>query len=73
MIEQQKKRLLELAEELHPGLTEDDLLQPFDFPDLENHPHFRYEEGVLAGLESARTALFAHPLFVHLRLSAKKS
>jgi hypothetical protein len=28
-------------------------MQPNDFPELENHPFFRYEEGVLEGLQSA--------------------
>jgi len=30
------------------------LLQPNDFPELENHPLFRYEEGVLEGILTAR-------------------
>jgi hypothetical protein len=34
-------------------------MQPFDFPELENHPEFRYEEGVLAGLLTAYAALQA--------------
>lgn len=59
MIEQQKKKVYEMAEALHPGLTEEDLLQPNDFPVLENHPCFRYEEGVLAGLQAAYMALRA--------------
>ena len=33
------------------------LMQPNDFPDLENNPLFRYEEGVLEGLLTARMAL----------------
>jgi len=40
-------------------VTEEDLLQPNDFPELELHPHFRYEEGILDGLMVARTALLA--------------
>jgi hypothetical protein len=59
MIEQQKKALLILAEEIQPGLTDDDLLQPNDFPRLESHPGFRYEEGILAGLLAARMAAVA--------------
>jgi len=57
MIEQQKIRLLAAANELLPNLTSDDILQPNDFPELEVHPHFRYEEGVLEGLQSALAAL----------------
>jgi len=52
----QKKRLLVCAQRIVPGIIEDDLLQPNDFPSLELHPHFRYEEGVLEGLLTARMA-----------------
>lgn len=57
MIDHQKSKLLKLANEILPGITEEDLLQPFDYPTLENNPHFRYEEGLLHGLLSARAAL----------------
>lgn len=57
LIDGQKKLLLELAQTLVPHVDFDDLLQPFDFPVLENHPGFRYEEGVLAGLMTARMAM----------------
>ena len=30
-----------------------------DFADLEEHPIFRFEEGVLSGLGEARAAIFA--------------
>jgi hypothetical protein len=56
LIEQQRGRLLKLAEEFIPNITEDDILQPIDYPVLENSPHFRYEEGVLEGLMTARTS-----------------
>ncbi len=59
MIEQQKRKLFSVASEIRPNLTEDDLLQPNDFPSLEYNPHFRYEEGILAGLQSARAAFLA--------------
>ena len=59
MIDQQKKRLLRLAREMIPYVTDDDLLQPNDFPELENHPFFRHEEGYLQGLLSAKSALLA--------------
>jgi hypothetical protein len=57
LIEGQKKKLLETAKRIVPHVTEEDLLQPNDFPELEFHPHFRYEEGILDGLRVARTAL----------------
>lgn len=55
----QRKKLLAFARTLIPHLTEDDILQPNDFPLLENHPRFRYEEGILEGLLTARMALLA--------------
>lgn len=57
LIENQKKTLLALAVRVVPGITDDDLLQPNDFPILENHPEFRYEEGVLHGFLAAFAAL----------------
>lgn len=59
MIEAQQKALLKCGRRVVPTVTADDILQPNDFPALENHPYFRYEEGVLAGLQSARMALKA--------------
>lgn len=57
MIEGQKKLLLHLGREIVPTLTSEDMLQPNDYPELENHPHFRYEEGILAGLQSLQMAI----------------
>ena len=62
IISYQKGKLLKLAQEILPHVVEDDLLQPFDFPELERHPDFRYEEGVLAGLQTALMALRAKNL-----------
>ncbi|GAB4189782.1 MAG: hypothetical protein Tsb0015_10570 [Simkaniaceae bacterium] len=59
LIERQRKKLFALAKEIIPHITPDDLLQPFDFPQLENHGYFRYEEGVLEGLMTARAAVLA--------------
>ena len=38
-------------------ITEEDLLQPNDFIELEEDPEFRYEEGVLAGMQVLEKAL----------------
>ena len=57
LIEGQKKKLLQTAQRIKPDVIEEDLLQPNDFPELELHPHFRYEEGILDGLRVAQTAL----------------
>lgn len=59
LIEEQNKKLLKFGREIIPYLTKDDILQPNDFPELENHPFFRYEEGVLEGLLTAKMAYLA--------------
>lgn len=59
LIEGQKKKLLQTAQRIKPDVIEEDLLQPNDFPELELHPHFRYEEGILDGLRVAQTALWS--------------
>lgn len=55
LIDQQRKKLMRCAEAVEPTITEEDLLQPMDYPELERDPLFRYEEGILEGL---LTALF---------------
>ncbi|MBA3237061.1 MAG: hypothetical protein H0T62_01770 [Parachlamydiaceae bacterium] len=62
MIQSQQKTLLQCARRIVPYATSDDILQPNDFPALENHPYFRYEEGLLAGLLSAQMAIRAKGL-----------
>jgi hypothetical protein len=57
LVEQQRSKLLTCARRIVPTATSDDILQPNDFPELENHPHFRYEEGILDGLQVAQAAL----------------
>lgn len=59
LVAAQNRRLLSLAREILPFATADDILQPNDFPELEGHPLFRYEEGVLEGLLTARMAYLA--------------
>lgn len=59
LIEGQKGKLLAVARRLVPYVTPDDLLQPNDYPELEEHPHFRYEEGILAGMQMVKAALMA--------------
>lgn len=56
MIDFQRSRLFKLAEKFIPNITTDDILQPNDFPELENNPSFRYEEGIVEGLLSAQIA-----------------
>ena len=59
LISMQQKKILICAQRIIPNITEDDILQPNDFPLLELNPHFRYEEGILEGLMTARTAYMA--------------
>lgn len=57
--DKQKKILLNCGRQIVPQLTEEDVLQPNDFLDLENHPHFRFEEGFLIGVQTVQMALMA--------------
>ena len=59
LVEGQRKKLFKFAQGIVPLITADDLLQPNDFPELEQQPLFRYEEGVLEGLLTARMAYLA--------------
>ena len=56
---QQRERLMTMGQAIVPRLTEEDLLQPNDYPALEFHPLFRYEEGILEGMLSALALLRA--------------
>lgn len=60
LVEGQRAKLFRCAVRIIPKVTPDDLLQPNDFPELETHPLFRYEEGVLEGLLTARMAYLAY-------------
>jgi hypothetical protein len=53
----QEKKLLQLGRSIEPCLTSDDILQPNDFQSLETNPHFRYEEGILHGIQSTEAAI----------------
>ena len=59
MVDQQRARLIRLGRRIDPGLSFEDLLQPQDHPRIAVDPRFNFEDGVLAGLIGARTALRA--------------
>lgn len=59
LVEMQELRLLKCGRRIIPSLTTDDILQPNDFQELEHHPIFRYEEGVLEGVRTVQMALWA--------------
>jgi hypothetical protein len=58
MEELQTSKVLDLARRLKPGLTLEDVKNPHDFPELLD-PDWHYEDGVLTGIQSVRTALRA--------------
>lgn len=60
LIDQQKKKLLSHARRIIPYITPEDIMQPNDFPELENHPPFRYEEGILDGMQAMKAAFLAY-------------
>jgi hypothetical protein len=57
LLRAQEKKLMQLASARFPHITQEDLLQPVDFPELETDSYFRYEEGVLMGMHTLRSAL----------------
>lgn len=59
LVQGQKSALLKCGRRIVPTLTPEDMLQPNDYPELENNPHFRYEEGLLAGIMTVQMALQA--------------
>ena len=56
MEELQRKKVTDLARRLKPGLTAEDLRNPHDFPELQD-TDWHYEDGVLTGIQSVRTAV----------------
>ena len=59
MIAQQRARVLQHARRLNPQLTDDDVQQPHDFPELAGSPEWNYEDGLLAGYLAVQAALRA--------------
>ena len=62
LIDQQERKVLALGEQIHPGLTSEDIRNPQDFPDLLENSNWNFEDGILAGLKSAHMALRARML-----------
>lgn len=54
--ELQRKKVLDLARRLKPGLTLEDIQNPHDFPELAD-PDWHYADGVLTGIQSVRPAI----------------
>ncbi len=56
LVAYQKRRVLDLARHIHPGLAEEDVR---DHPDVRGDPTFQFEDGQLAGFVAALIALQA--------------
>jgi hypothetical protein len=54
----QRRKVLDLARRLRPGLTLEDIANPHDFPEL-GDPDWQYEDGVLAGVQTVLAAVRA--------------
>ena len=59
LITLQAKKVLDLANRIHPGLSSEDIRNPHDFPDLVADSGWNFEDGILSGLKSAHMALRA--------------
>ena len=58
MVEHQELKLLALARQLRPGITAEEVRDAHDLRELDD-PDFHYEDGLLAGLLAAQSALRA--------------
>jgi hypothetical protein len=56
--ELQRRKVLDLARRLRPGLTTEDIANPHDFPEL-GDPDWQYEDGMLAGVQTVLAAVRA--------------
>jgi hypothetical protein len=59
MIAQQRARVLAHARRLNAKLTDDDVQQPHDFPELAGSAEWNYEDGILAGYQAVQAAMRA--------------
>lgn len=59
IIKDQQRKTLDFGRRIVPTLTPEDMLQPNDYPELEHHPEFRYNEGLIAGMQTVQMALRA--------------
>ncbi len=57
MIKLQEEKVLKIARDLIPHLTSEDIRNPQDFPVLYNNINFNFEDGILTGYLSIKTAL----------------
>ena len=57
LIEHQQNKVLNVAREIVPDATPEDIRNPQDFPDLVVDSLFNYEDGILTGYLTLQTAL----------------
>ena len=57
LIEHQQTKVLKVAREIVPDATPEDIRNPQDFPDLVSDTLFNYEDGILTGYLTLKTAL----------------
>jgi hypothetical protein len=57
MLAQQRAKVLRIAREAVPNIGPEDLRNAHDFPELQAHPTFEWEDGILAGLIAAQVAV----------------
>lgn len=59
MLEAQKNKAQKVAQSIVPGLTSEDLLNPDNFPAIMTSADYIYEDGIAAGILSAKIAVRA--------------
>jgi hypothetical protein len=57
LISQQRDKIMEVALDMLPHLTPEQVQDPHDYPEVAEDTTFNFEDGFLAGLMSARMAL----------------
>ncbi len=62
----QRRKVVDLARRLLPGVTPEDIRNPHDFPEL-GDPDWQYEDGILAGIQSVLAAVRAESSAVRSR------
>ena len=57
LIDQQREKMQDVALDILPHLPPEQVQNPHDYPEVAEDAVFNYEDGMLAGLMSARMAL----------------
>ena len=57
MINHQENKVLKIARQIIPHLTPEDIRNPQDFQELYNNINFNYEDGILTGYLSIKSAI----------------